>query len=56
MRNCENDSRWLNEKLSEFACTWCNCKLEQEVDAKLVDINVPEPRNMFETLPNQVTK
>jgi hypothetical protein len=32
------------------------CKLEQEVDGELTDINVAEPRNMFETLPNEVIK
>ena len=56
MTNCENGSRWLNEDLLEFACTLCNCKLEQEVDAELTDINVSEERNMFETLPNEVSK
>jgi hypothetical protein len=49
MTNCENDSRWLNDNLSELDCTFCNCKLEQEVDGELSDINVPETVNIFET-------
>jgi len=54
--NCENDSRWLNENLLELDCTLCNCKLEQEVDGELADINVPEPRNIFEFLRYEVIK
>jgi hypothetical protein len=53
MTNCENDSRWLNENLPEFVCTVCYCKLEHDVDGELAELNVPEPRNMFETLPNE---
>jgi len=56
MTNCENDSRWLNGNLSEFACRLCYCKLEQAVDTELTDINVPERRNMLKTLSYEVIK
>jgi len=54
--NCENDSRWLNDNLLELDCTLSNCKLEQEIDGELTDINVPETSNMFETLRYEVIK
>jgi hypothetical protein len=31
-------------------------QMKQEVDTELTDINVPELRNMFQTLPNEVIK
>jgi hypothetical protein len=51
----QNDSRCLTENLPQVFCMLCYCKLEQEVDAQLADINVPEPRNFFKTLPNEVS-
>jgi len=36
-------------KLIEFASTMFYCKLEQELDAELADIDVPEQGNMFKT-------
>ena len=56
MTNCENDSRWLNEHLLEFACRLCNCKLEQAVDAELADVTVREQGNVFKTELYEVIK
>jgi len=39
------------KNLTEFSCTLCNSKLQQEVDVELVEIYVPVPRDMMNTLP-----
>jgi hypothetical protein len=41
--------KWLKENLLEFASILCYCKLEEEVDTELADINVPGLTNMFKT-------
>jgi hypothetical protein len=42
-------------KLKEFACTLRYCKLEEEVDAELADINVPEQKMCLKPIYEVIT-